>query len=119
MAKSKKRASVRREKAARRSKAPQRVKGAVKKTAKQSAVRAKRKKVASKASAKRLTPSRLKPPPRRTHPPIEVIKVETVDQPAPGTVVVTEYEEVRVTAGGSTAEKSKQTGMDLPDPEDD
>jgi hypothetical protein len=52
--------------------------------------------------------------------PIEVIKVETVDEPAPGTVIVTEYEEVRVPAGGSFSEKGgKQAGLELPDPEED
>jgi len=124
MAQSKKRASARRGKAARRSKAPQRVKAAGKKTAKRSAVTAKPKKAAIKAKAKRavgkrMIPNRAKPPQQRTGPPIEVIKVETVDEPVPGTMIVTEYEEVRVPAGGSITEKGKQTGFDLPDPEED
>ena len=121
MAQSKKRASARRGKAARRSKAPQRVK----KTAKRSAVKAKPRKLEIKAKAKRavekrLAPSRAKPPQQRAKPPIEVIKIETVDKPAPGTVVVTEYEEVRVPAGESTTgQGGKQGGLDLPDSEED
>jgi hypothetical protein len=122
MAQTKKRASARRGKVARRSKAPTRA--TARKTAKRSAVKAKPKKTALRAKTKRavgkqLAPSKVKPPQKRTELPIEVIKVETVDEPAPGTVVVTEYQEVRVPAGGSTAEKGKQTGLDLPDPEDD
>ena len=121
MAQSKKRASARRGKAARRSKAPQRVK----KTAKRSAVKAKPRKVEIKAKAKRavekrLAPNRAKPPQQRAKPPIEVVKTETVDKPAPGTVVVTEYEEVRVPAGESTTgQGGKQGGLDLPDSEED
>src|SRR5260370_31020994 len=119
MAQSKKRASVRRGKVAGRSK-PRRA--VAKKTAKRSAVKAKPKKAAlsaktKRAVGKRLTRSQVKPPQQRTEPPIEVIRVETVDEPAPGTVVVTEYEEVRVPAGRSTTVKSKQTGLDLPDPD--
>jgi hypothetical protein len=127
MARGKKRAPARRGKATRRTKAPQRVKRPVKvkKTAKPSAIKAKPKKAASRAKtqrtvAKRLTPSRAKPPQQRIESPIEVIKVETVEEPAPGTVIVTEYEEVRVPAGGSiTGQTRKQGGLDLPDPEED
>jgi len=122
MAQSKKRTSARRGKGARRSKAPRRV--AAKKTAKRSTTKAKLKKVAVRAKSKRavekrMTRSEVKPPQQRTGPPIEVIKVETVDEPVPGTMIVTEYEEVRVPAGGSITEKGKQTGFDLPDPEED
>jgi hypothetical protein len=122
MAQGKKRASARRGKVARRGKAPTR--GTAKKTAKRSAVKAKSKKTTlraktTRAVGKRLTPSKVKPPQQPMKPPIEVIKVENIDEPVPGTVIVTEYEEVRVPAGGSTAEKGKQTGFDLPDPEED
>ena len=122
MAQGKKRASARRGKVVRRSKAPMRA--TVRKTAKRSAVKAKPKKTALRAKTKRavgkqLTPSKAKPPQKRTELPIEVIKVETVDQPAPGTVIVTEYEQVRVPAGGSTTKKDKQAGFDLPAPEED
>lgn len=122
MAQGTKRASARRENVARRSKPPMRA--TAKKTAERSAVKAKSKKTTLRAKTKRtvgkrLTPSKVKPPQKRTELPIEVIKVETVDEPAPGTVIVTEYEEVRVPAGGSTTEKGKQTGLDLPDPEED
>jgi hypothetical protein len=48
-----------------------------------------------------------------------VIKVKTLDQPAPGTVVVAEYEEVRVPAGGLIAEKSNQTSLGFPGSEKD
>ena len=123
MAQGKKRASARRAKVARRRKAPTRT--TAKKTAKRSAVKAKSKKTALRAKTKRavgkpLTPSKATPPQQRTKPPIDVIKVETVDEPAPGTVVVAEYEEVRVPAGGSITEKGgKQADLDLRDPEDD
>ena len=105
MAQSQKRASARRGKATRHSKAPRRL--TAKKTAKPSAVKTKPKKAALKAKTeravgKRLTPSRVKPPQQHTEPPIEVIKVEAVHEPAPGTVIVAEYEEVRVPSGGST-----------------
>lgn len=123
MAQGKKRASARRAKVARRSKAPTRA--TAKKTAKRSAVKAKPKKAAPRAKAKRaiskrLTPGQAKPSQQPKKPPIEVIKVETVDEPAPGTVIVTEYEEVRVPSGGSTTGPTrKQGGLNLPDPEQD
>lgn len=118
MAQGKKRASVRRGKA-RRSKAPTRA------TAKRSAVKAKSKKTALRAKTmrvdrKQLTPSKAQPPQPSTKPPIEVIKVKTVNEPAPGTVIVTEYEEVHVPAKGRTTERgNKQAGLDLPAPEED
>jgi len=76
-----------------------------KRTATRSAVKAKPKKTALRAKTKRavgkrLIPSRVKSPQPSTEPPIEVIKVETVNEPVPGTVIVTEYETVRVPAGG-------------------
>jgi hypothetical protein len=119
MAQRKKRASARRGKATRLGRAPQRVKGVRKKAAKRPALSAKPKKAAIKAKAKRavgkrMKPVRVKPRQQRAEPPIEVIKVGTVDKPAPGTVIVTEHEEVRVPAGGSTS-----GGLDLPDPEED
>ena len=119
MAQGKKRSSARRRKATRRSKTPRRV--APKKTAKRSAAKAKPKKAAPRAKAKhavgtQLRPNKAKPPRQRIEPPIEVIKVESVSEPAPGTVIVTEYEEVRMPAGGSPTEKGgKQAGLDLPD----
>jgi hypothetical protein len=123
MAQSKrKRTSARRGKVAGRGK-PRRA--VAKKTAKRSVVKAKPKKAALRAKTrravgKRLTRSQVKPPQQRTDPPIEVIKVETVHEPAPGTVIVAEYEEVRVPAGSSTSGKGgKQVGLDLPDPEED
>jgi hypothetical protein len=123
MAQGKKRASARRGKTVRRSKAPQRAKGA-KKTAKRSATKAKPKKAAIKAKSKRAVSKRpapkIKPPQQRAELPIEVIKIETVDKPAPGTVIVTEYEEVRVPSVGSkTGQTGKQGSFDLPDPEED
>jgi len=122
MAQGKKRASARRAKVARHSKAPTRA--AAKKPDNRSAVKAKPKKAAPTAKAKRAIskrpiPGQAKIPQQRSKPPIEVIKVETVDEPVPDTVVFTQYEEVRVPARGSTTEKSKQTGLDLRDPEDD
>jgi AbiV family abortive infection protein len=93
-------------------------------TKRESAAKAKSKRTALRAKTKRavrkrLTPSKVKPLQQSTEPSIEVIKVETVEEPAPGTVVVTEYEEVRVPGEGSSAKKGKQTGLDLPDPEED
>jgi len=123
MAQGKKRTSAHRRKVARRSKAPTRA--AAKKTAKRSVVKAKPKKAAlraitKRAVGKRLTRSQVKPPQQRTEPPIEVIKVETIDEPAPGTVIVTQYEEVRAPAGRSTTGKSgKQARLHLPDHEED
>ena len=122
MAQGRKRASASRGKVAGRSK-PRRA--AVKKTAKRSAIKAKPKKTALRAKTKRAVgkqqiPSKVNPPQQSTEQPIEVIKVETVDEPAQGTVIVTEYEEVRVPADGSTTKKGgKQAGVDPRDPEED
>jgi hypothetical protein len=101
------------------------VKGARPKTAKRSSVKAKPMKAAIKTTAKRTVTKRLsprppKPPRQRAELPIEVIKLETVDRPAPGTVIVAEYEEVRVSSGGSTTGQTGRSGdLELPNPEGD
>ncbi len=100
MAQRRRRASTRRGKAAKRSRAPRRAK-ARGKTAKRSAARATLKKGAASAKAKRTvakkaTPKKTKPLTLAPEPPVEVIAVERIEEPVPGVVVVTEDVSVRV-----------------------
>ena len=46
--------------------------------------------------AKLITPQKAVPRKQPKAPPIEVVRVEQVDEPAPGVVVVSEYESVQV-----------------------
>ncbi len=114
MAQRRRRASTRRGKAAKRSRAPRRAK-ARGKTAKRSAARATLKKGAASAKAKRAVAK--KAPPKKTkplklvpEPPVEVIAVERIEEPVPGVVVVTEDVSVRVRGRrrGKVAERAAE-----------
>ena len=112
MAKRTKSVATRRTKTVKRGKAPKRVKAAQRKGAKPSATKAKSRTVPAKAKTKRsttkiLTPKKAAPQKQQGELPIEVVKVETVEEPAPGVVVVTEYEAVRVNRQKVTSEGEK------------
>ena len=112
MAKRTKSVATRRHKTVKRGKAAKRVKAAQRKVAKRSAIKAKSRPVSTKAKTKRaatkiLTPKKAAPQKQQGELPIEVVKVETVEEPAPGVVVVTEYESVRVSRPKVTAEEEK------------
>ena len=71
------------------------------KATKRSSAKAVPQKRTAKAKNKRIVTKPAKPEPatlqkRRTELPIEVVKVGQVDEPAPGVVVVAEYESVQV-----------------------
>jgi len=112
MAQRKKSVATRRMKTVKRRKAPKRVKAAQRKVTKRSAIKAKSRTVPTKAKTKRPAtkiPASKKATPqkRQGELPIEVVKVETVEEPAPGIVVVTEYESVRVRRPKVTAEEEQ------------
>ena len=93
--------ATRRGKTVKRGKAPKRVKAAQRKAAKRSAPKAKSRVVPTKAKAKHpaakiAAPKKELPRKQQAELPIEVVKVETVEEPAPGVVVVNEYQSVRV-----------------------
>ena len=95
-------------KTVKRRKAPKRAKAAQRKP-KRSATKAKSRAVAAKAkttrpAAKIATPRKEAPRKQLAELPIEVVKVETVEEPAPGVVVVKEYATVRVRRPKVTAE---------------
>ena len=112
MAQRKKSVATRRGKTVKGRKAPKRVKAARRKATKRSATKAKSRTTPAKTKAKRPTAKLLsskKAAPRKQQGelPIEVVKVETVEEPAPGVVVVKEYESVRVRRPNVTAEEDK------------
>jgi hypothetical protein len=112
MAQRKKSVAKRRQKAVKRGKAPKRVKAAKRKATKHSAIKAKSRIVPTKAKTKRaatkiLIPKKAAPKKQQGELPIEVVKVETVEEPTPGVVIVTEYETVRVRRPKVTVEEDK------------
>ena len=95
-----------------RGKAPRRVKAAQRKVAKRSATKLKSRAVPTKAKTKRpvakiAAPKKEAPRKQRAELPIEVVKVETVEEPVPGVVVVKEYQSVRVRRRKVTVEENK------------
>jgi hypothetical protein len=121
MAQRRKSAAARRGKSVKRGKAPRRVKAAQRKTAKRGATKAKSRTVPTKAKTRRpvakIPASRKGVPQKRQEElPIEVVKVETIEEPAPGVVVVKEYGSVRVRRPKVTAEAEKpQESAGIPD----
>jgi hypothetical protein len=121
MAQRKKGAATRRGKTVKRRKAPKRVKAAQRKVAKRSAIKPKSRAVPKKAKTKRpaakiATPKKDVPRKRQVELPIEVVRVETVEEPAPGVVIVKAVESVRVRRPKVTAEKDKpQESAALPE----
>src|SRR4029077_17509725 len=112
MAQRKKGAATRRGKTVKRRKAPKRVKAVQRKVAKRSATKARSRTLPTKAQTKRpeakiVTPKKDAPRKRQGELPIEVVRVETVDEPAPGVVVVKEFASVRVRRPKMTAEGAK------------
>ena len=120
MAQRKKSAAARRGKSVKRGKAPRRVK-AQRKAAKRGAAKAKSRTVPTKAKTRRPVakiPASRKGVPQKPQDelPIEVVKVETIEEPAPGVVVVKEYGSVRVRRPKVTAEAEKpQESAGIPD----
>lgn len=120
MARRKKSAAARRGKSVKRGKAPRRVK-AQRKAAKRGAAKAKSRTVPTKAKTRRPVakiPASRKGVPQKPQEelPIEVVKVETIEEPAPGVVVVKEYGSVRVRRPKVTAEAQKpQESAGIPD----
>ena len=120
MARRKKSAAARRGKSVKRGKAPRRVK-AQRKAAKRGAAKAKSRTVPTKAKTRRPVakiPASRKGVPQKPQEelPIEVVKVETIEEPAPGVVVVKEYGSVRVRRPKVTAEAEKpQESAGIPD----
>lgn len=120
MARRKKSAAARRGKSVKRGKAPRRVK-AQRKAAKRGAAKAKSRTVPTKAKTRRPVakiPASRKGVPQKPQDelPIEVVKVETIEEPAPGVVVVKEYGSVRVRRPKVTAEAQKpQESAGIPD----
>ncbi|HTS91554.1 MAG TPA: hypothetical protein VMG55_06110 [Stellaceae bacterium] len=101
MAKSKRAAAGRRGKAAKARGAAKRGKPA-RKTAKRKAAKPAKKAAPAKklaAPKKKAAAKKAAPPKKPMRPPIEVIEVETVEEPIPGVVVVTDYEAVRINPG--------------------
>ena len=112
MAQRKKSVATRRGKTVKRGKSPNRVKAAQPKVAKRSATKAKSRTVPKKAKTKRqvakiATSKKDAPRKQQGELPIEVVRVEAVEEPSPGVVVVTEYESVRVRRPKVTAEEGK------------
>ena len=112
MAQQKRGVATRRQKAVKRGKAPKRAKAAQRKVAKRSATKAKSRVAPKKTKAKRpaakiATPRKDVPRKQRGEVPIEVVRVETVQAPVPGVVVVAEYESVRARRPKVTAEEDK------------
>jgi len=112
MAQQKKGAATRRGKTVKRRKAPKRVKAAQRKVAKRSATKARSRTVPTKAKTKRpaakiVTPKKDVQRKRQGELPIEVVRVETVEESAPGVVVVKAVESVRVRRPKVTAEEDK------------
>lgn len=100
MGKRKQRASARKKAASKRGKVRTKAKSAPRKAAKRVAVKTKAKKLATKARAKRAAPEKAAPLP--TEPsgqaagaPDETVIIDIIEEPAPGVVVVTEFESVR------------------------
>lgn len=121
MAQRRKSVATRRGKSVKRGKAPKRVKAAQRKPAKRSAPKAKSRAVPTKARTKRpaaaiAAPKKAAPRKQQAELPIEVVKVETVEEPAPGVVVVKEYQSVRVRRPKVTAQEDKpQESAGIPD----
>jgi hypothetical protein len=112
MAQRKKSVATRRRKTAKARKSPKRMKAAQRKVAKRSVAKVKARPAPANAKTKRpaaKTPTSKKAVLRKQQgePPIEVVKVETVGEPVPGVVVVTEYESVRVRRPRPTVEPDK------------
>ena len=112
MAQRKKGVATRRGKTVKRRKAPRHAKATQRKVTKRSATKAKSRTVPANAKTKRpaakmSTPKKAMPRKQQAELPIEVVKVETAEKPAPGVVVVTEYESVRVRRPKATTEPDK------------
>jgi hypothetical protein len=102
MAKRKRRAVAQKKAAAKRGKARARVKSTRRKVAKRAGRKTKAKKQTTRPRAKRTAPK--KTGPRPTEPPRqpagateEAVIVDIIEEPAPGVVVVTEFESVQTT----------------------
>jgi hypothetical protein len=105
----KKSTAARRGKTVKRGKAPRRAKAAHRKPAKRGATKAKSPAVPTKAKTRRpaakiAAPKKAAPRKQQSELPIEVVRVETVEEPVPGVVVVKEYATVRVRRPKVTAE---------------
>ena len=112
MAQRRKSVATRRGKSVKGGKAPKRVKAAIRKAAKRAVPKAKSRAVPTKSGTKRpaaviAAPKKAAPRKQQTELPIEVVKVETVEEPAPGVVVVKEYQSVRVRRPKVTAAEDK------------
>jgi hypothetical protein len=102
MAKRKRRASARKKMAAKRGKARARIKSTRRKVAKRAGRKTKAKKQATKPRAKRaapkkVTPQSVEPPRRPAGATEETVIIDIIEEPAPGVVVVTEFESVQTT----------------------
>ena len=107
MAQQRKRIATRRGKTVKRGKAPKGVKAAQRKAAKRRATKAKSRTVPTRAKGpvgRVPAPKKEAPRKRRGELPIEVVRVETVEEPTPGVVVVKAHESVRVRRPTVTAE---------------
>lgn len=108
-------------KTVKRGKAPKRAKAAQRKPAKRSATKAKSRAVATKAKTARpvariAAPKKAAPPKQQAELPIEVVKIESVEEPVPGVVVVKEYATVRVRRPKVTADEDKpQASAGIPE----
>ena len=112
MVQRKKSAAARRGKTVKRGKAPRRVKAAQRKVAKRSATKPKSQAVPTKTKTKRpaakvVAPKKEAPRKQQAELPIEVVKVETIEEPVPGVVVVKEYQSMRVRRPKVTAQENK------------
>lgn len=114
MAQRKKSAATRRRTAVKRRKAPRRAKAAQRKVRTRSVTKAKSRTAPAKAKTKRpvaKTPASKKavPPKQQGELPIEVIKVEQIEEPAPGVVVVTESARMRRTPATTAPDEPKES----------
>jgi hypothetical protein len=123
MAKRKQRAVARKKTAAKRGTARARVKSTRRKVAKRASRKTKAKKQTTKPRAKRgvpkkVTPQSVEPPRQLAGATEETVIVDIIEEPAPGVVVVTEFESVRTTAprpkggGGFGRDGAEENGGD-------
>ena len=119
MAKRKQRVLARKKTASKSGKARTKAKSGPKKAAKRIAVKTKAKKQATKARAKRAASKKAVPPRQPAQAFDETVIFDIIEEPAPGVVVVTEFETVRTSRPASPtvpAVASDGVKMTLPDP---
>lgn len=113
MAKRKKRKAMHGGKATKRKIAAKRVKAGQRTAAKPAAARAKAKSRVTRVKSKRATPKRkierAVPKPKKA--PVERVIVDTVEEPVPGMIVVTEYEAV-VRRGPASGQSDDEEGTE-------